>query len=190
MRSDNNYTLIRKVNLIKSGFSNKKFEITFDGINENEIVEKSENYFTVTHSNKNYCFHNALVYVLFQNYKENITDNNKVDKVKIDITADITNIREFNSDKILIKFSQFNYDTYVDTGFGFIGKDKYIHMGSSLFSGFIDDSLKRYALILLEKYYNRDDNGNERDKIKDLCMNTVVSGGGKKRHNRTRKKSN
>ena len=183
------YTLIRKVNLIKSGYSNKKFEITFDGINENEKVGNTDNYFTVKYNNKNYCFRNALVYVLFQKYCGKIDDNNTVDKVKIDITADITNITEFNSDKILIKFSQFNYDKYVDTGFGFIGNTNiFIPINPVLFSGFTDDSLKRYALILLEQHYYK--NTGQQDKIKELCMLNEMTGGGTKRQNRTRKKSN
>ena len=187
--SGDTYTLIKRVNLKKSGFSNKKFEITFDGINENEKVEKSENYFTVTNNNNNYCFRNALVYVLFQKYCGKIDDNNTVDKVKIDITTDITNINEFNSDKILIKFSQFNYDTYNNTDFGFIGNTNiFIPINPVLFSGFTDDSLKRYALILLEQHYYK--NTGQQDKIKDFCMLNEMNGGGKKRHNRTRKKSN
>ena len=178
---DNNYTLIRKVNLKKSGFSNKKFEITFDGIKENVNVGNTENYFTVNHDKKNYCFLNPLVYVLFQKYRNNITDDNKV---KIDITKDINT----GSNNILINFTNFDYNNYTAPKFGFKGNDnKFIPITPHLFSGFIDDSLKRYALILLEKYYNDNNNKNEQDKIERLCMTSIVSGGGKKRHNRTKK---
>ena len=182
--SSDTYTLIKQVNLKISGVYNKKYEITFDGINENKNVGKSENYFTVNHDQKYYCFINPLVYVLFQNYKENITDNNKV---KIDITKDINT----GSNNILINFTNFDYNKYTAPKFGFKGNDnKFIPITPHLFSGFIDDSLKRYALILLEKYYNDNSNSDERDKIKELCMTSILSGGGKKRHNRTKKKIN
>ena len=122
-----------------------------------------------------------------KNEKDNIIGN-KYDIKNIDI----------KSENIVIKFKQFSYKLDNDVSFGFIDitTEIVISLHGSLFGQFTgnwSDSVKKYALVLLEQYYNDPNNKGDKDKIKSLCEKEVTTEGGNpikgsKRSNQTRKK--
>ena len=162
------YTLINGVK--QTAISYNKYEIQFQN-NENKTETVVESLLIIDINNKKYCFNNPLLFALFN---ENKTDINS----KTDITNKLNN----SSENIVIKVDQFGYGaTTKDVSFGFVDTSpptngpNVIFLHSRWFDQIDNDEVKKYALVLLEDYYNK--NQDDREKIKTLCANNVQSGG-------------
>ena len=121
-------------------------------------------------ASNNMCFGNPLLFALFNTHQ--ITDFKK---------TNITNKLNTSSENIVIKVDKFGSGAKTeDVSFGFITtKDasaNFIFLHSDLFEDIKTDKydkhdeIRKYALVLLEKYYNGENNKeDDKEKIKTLC---------------------
>lgn len=167
--SGDTYTLINGVK--QTAISYKKYEIQFQN-NDNKTETNVESLLTI--ENKKYVFKNPLLFALFNEHNTDI--NSK---------TNITNkLNTSFSNNIVIKVGQFGSGAKTeDVSFGFVDANasdnapNVIFLHSSLFNQVDNDEVKKYALVLLEKYYNDNKNSNNRVKIKKRCETDVQSGG-------------
>jgi len=167
---DNNYTLINGVK--QTAMSYNKYEIQFQN-NDNTTKTDVTNLLTI--EDKKYCFENPLLFALFKEFNPDINS-------KTNIT---NNLNTSFSNNIVIKVDKFGSGAKTeDVSFGFVEPTvddnppaNVIFLHSSLFNQVDNDEVKKYALVLLERYYNDNNNSNNREKIKTLCKEVKQSGG-------------
>ena len=162
------YTLINGVK--QTAISYKKYEIQFQN-NENKTETNVESLLTI--ENQKYVFENPLLFALFKEFNADI--NSK---------TNITNqLNTSFSKNIVIKVDKFGSGAPTnDVSFGFVDNSaptNVIFLHGSLFKQVENDEVKKYALVLLEKYYNEIANdkqkptGAEKKIIRNLCKNGV-----------------
>jgi len=176
------YTLINGVK--QTAMSYNKYEIKYEngGTRDTSLNE------LLLDTSNNMCFENPLLFALFNTHQ--ITDFKK---------TNITNKLNTSSKNIVIKVGQFGSGaTTKDVSFGFVdnppaddtagddtaGDDNpptnVIFLNGSLFGQIKDDEVKKYALVLLEKYYNETDESinkptiQEKKIIRKLCKDGVT----------------
>ena len=150
-----------------------QYEIKYENGGNKKLEELTD---LLTYSDNTYkmYFNNPLLFALFN------THQNQISKKK-----NISNsIKDTSSENIVIKVGQFGYEAKTDdVSFGFVDINppsngtNVIFLDSSWFDQIKDDEVKKYALVLLEQYYNDKDNTGDKDKIKTLCAQIVQGGG-------------
>ena len=168
------YTLINGVNQLNKVSSGYKIEYKYGTTTniDNFLEYKS------TKNRPSIYFNNPLIFALFKSHFANEGGNSNIDAISQIKTS---------SENIVIKVGQFGSGAPTnDVSFGFVDKppngNQYnvIFLHSSLFDQFTgngSDDVKKYALVLLEQYYNHIDNTGDKDKIKDRCATNVQRGG-------------
>ena len=159
------YTLINGVK--QTGYT--KFQIQYKS---SETKSGNELDALLKQDEKKMCFENPLLFALFNKHPNEKTDSDT-------LITDL--IKTTFSNKIVIKVDKFGSGAKTeDVSFGFITtKDasaNFIFLHSDLFEDIKTDKydkhdeIRKYALVLLEKYYNGENNKeDDKEKIKTLC---------------------
>ena len=171
--SSDTYTLINGVEQVNrvSGYRIKyKYGTTtnIDNFLEYKSTQSSQ-------SSQSIYFNNPLIFALFKSHFANEGGNSNIDAISQIKTS---------SENIVIKCNFGSGAKTEDVSFGFVEPTvddnppaNVIFLHSSLFNQVDNDEVKKYALVLLERYYNDNNNSNNREKIKTLCKEVKQSGG-------------
>ena len=176
------YTLINGVK--QTAKMPGKYEIQFQN-NDNYTETDVTNLLTIENQNKKYCFKNPLLFALFN---ENNSDINS--------KTIITNKLNTSSENIVIKCNFGSGAKTEDVSFGFVDKSppnngpNVIFLHSSWFDQTDNDEVKKYALVLLEQYYNAEESkkptDDEKQIIRTRCATQVTTNGGNPTKDSTR----
>ena len=164
--SGDTYTLINRVDQINKVSSGYKIKYNY-----NNTTNDISGLLISNHNGKDFYFKNPLIFALFKSHSADENNDTNIDDIKQ------------TSEHIVIKVGQFGSGaTTKDVSFGFVDKspsNNVIFLNSSLFEQIKDDEVKKYALVLLEDHYNKNQH-NDKDKIKELCKtdgNQISAGG-------------